>query len=140
LLKWIGRNSGFAHEIAGYFPEFKTYFDRSSAVVPFWHSRTRKRYCRQHVCRHLSNLKRCASPDKLKAWYAESWQQIAGGERVEGYDGSMRAQRKPEWADLLFLLPIVLRGRRRFLQKTDSCQRRAGFNDPSTRNRSMAGR
>lgn len=107
LLKWIGSKQRVAHEIISYFPvEFRTYFepflgsggvlgtlmprsalasDSFAPLIEIWQT--------------LKN-----SPEIVKEWYRERWQQMSTGSKIKVYERVKASfNRNPNGADLLFL-------------------------------------
>lgn len=107
LLKWIGNKQRFAHEIASYFPdEYGTYFEPflgSGAVLATLQP---ERAVASDVFRELMGIWKTLhdDPETLKLWYAERWEAVNSGDKVEEYErikASYNANPNP--ADLLFL-------------------------------------
>ncbi len=118
LLKWIGNKQRFAHEIVSFFPiSFGRYFE------PFLGSGA--------VLATLAPRKAIASdsfkplieiwetlhdePNTLLKWYAERYELVMSGEKVEGYERVKASYNaRPNAADLLFLCRACYGGVVRF--------------------------
>jgi DNA adenine methylase len=89
LLKWIGNKQRFAHEIASYFPvDFGTYYEPfigSGAVLATLAPRLAVGSDSFAPLVGIWQTLR-QSPETLKGWYAERWEQMARGPRF----GSIR--------------------------------------------------
>lgn len=134
LLKWIGNKQRFAHEIAAYFPDdFGVYYepflgsgavlgtlaphkavasDRFKPLIEIWQT--------------LQN-----SPDTLKRWYSQRWQQFVSGAKVAEFEKIKAAYNaSPNGADLLFLCRSCYGGVVRFRQRDGFCSTPCGIHDP----------
>lgn len=134
LLKWIGNKQRFAHEIASYFPSsFGTYYE------PFIGSGA--------VLATLAPSKAVGSdsfaplvgiwqtlregPETLKRWYAERWERMAAGPKLEAYEGIKRSYNSsPNAADLLFLCRSCYGGVVRFRKADGYMSTPIGIHDP----------
>lgn len=107
FLKWIGNKQRFAHEIVGYFPsEIGTYiepFVGSGAVLG---TLAPSKAVASDVIVPLVDLWRTLSgdPSLVKRWYAERWELMHQGDKVEAYELIKAAYNaNPNPADFLFL-------------------------------------
>lgn len=134
LLKWIGNKQRFAHEIVSYFPDsFKTYhepFLGSGAVLG---TLAPERAIGSDSFKPLIEIwqKLRESPATLKEWYAERWQSMNKGDKVEEYERiKANYNAKPNAADLLFLSRSCYGGVVRFRQSDNYISTPCGIHDP----------
>ena len=120
LLKWIGNKQRFAHEIASYFPEeFGTYYEPflgSGAVLA---TLAPERGVGSDCFRPLVEIWQTLhdAPEVLKQWYADRWNQMIEGDKVEQYERiKVSYNARPNGADLLFLCRTCYGGVVRFRQ------------------------
>lgn len=107
LLKWIGNKQRFAHEIVSYFPrQFGTYFEpflgSGAVLATLAPSDAVASDAIEPLIQIWSTL--ATDPETLKRWYAERWETVMNGEKVDGYErvkASYNAH--PNGADLVFL-------------------------------------
>jgi len=133
LLKWIGNKQRFAHEIASYFPEFRTYrepFVGSGAVLgTLSPSKAVASDCFAPLVEIWQTLHK--SPRTLKQWYADRWQQVVEGDKVEEFERIKASYNaKPNGADLLFLCRSCYGGVVRFRQRDGYMSTPCGVHDP----------
>lgn len=121
LLKWIGNKQRFAHEIAGYFPEdiriYREPFIGSAAVLG---TLAPERAVASDVLGPLVALYQMVvdQPQALIDAYAERWQRVMAGDKVEEYLRIRQAYNAaPNPLDLLFLSRSCYGGVIRFSQK-----------------------
>lgn len=107
LLKWIGNKQRIAHVIVSHFPnEFECYiepFIGSGAVlgtlVPTKALGSDSFKPLMEIWQALKE-----SPETLKKWYADRWQQMMNGDKVQEYEQIKASYNGcPNGADLLFL-------------------------------------
>jgi DNA adenine methylase len=134
LLKWIGNKQRFAHEIASYFPsQFNTYFEPflgSGAVLgtirPLSAIASDTFAPLVEIWQTLQS-----NPQQLKDWYAERWESMMSGDKVERYEvikASYNAN--PNGADLLFLCRSCYGGVVRFRQSDGFMSTPCGVHNP----------
>src|SRR5215469_5241757 len=107
LLKWIGNKQRFANEIVSCFPsKFNTYFEPflgSGAVLA---TLAPKKAIGSDIFEPLIKIWQTLKdePETLKVWYAERWDAMMGGEKVEQFEKIKAAYNaNPNPADLLFI-------------------------------------
>lgn len=134
LLKWVGNKQRFAHEIASYFPaKFGTYFEPfigSGAVLA---TLAPKEGVGSDVYRPLMEIWSALKeePESLEGWYAERWQAMMGGDKVEEYEKIKASYNsKPNGADLLFLCRACYGGIVRFRQADGYMSTPCGVHTP----------
>ncbi len=134
LLKWIGNKQRFAHEIVSYFPEyFKTYhepFLGSGAVLG---TLMPEQAVASDSFKPLVEIWQTLheSPEMLKRWYAERWQAVRNGDKVEEYEQiKANYNAHPNAADLLFLSRSCYGGVVRFRQADGYMSTPCGVHDP----------
>ena len=107
LLKWIGSKQRMAHEIISYFPvEFGTYFEPFLGSAGILGTLVPKAAIASDTFAPLieiwQTLKK--SPNTIKEWYRERWQEMMAGDKIEVYEKIKASYNsKPNGADLLFL-------------------------------------
>ncbi len=120
LLKWIGNKQRFAEEIISYFPtQFGWYFEPflgSGAVLA---TLAPKVAIGSDTFKPLMEIWQTLheSPETLKRWYAERWNRMMSGDKVQVYEqikASYNAH--PNGADLVFLCRACYGGVVRFRQ------------------------
>lgn len=121
LLKWIGNKQRMAHEIVSYFPmDFGKYIEPflgSGAVLA---TLKPKEAIGSDTFKPLMEIWQTlhSSPDTLKQWYAERYDQMISGEKVKEYEQIKASyNRCPNGADLLFLCRSCYAGVVRFRQR-----------------------
>jgi DNA adenine methylase len=136
LLKWIGNKQRFAHEIISYFPSrFGTYrepFLGSGAVLG---TLAPMNAVASDTFRPLIQIWQTlqSSPDTLKQWYAERWNQMKAGDKVTVYNEIRDSYNaSPNGADLLFLSRSCYGGVVRFRQDGGGMSTPCGAHDPIT--------
>lgn len=134
LLKWIGNKQRFAHEIVSYFPEdFNKYhepFLGSGAVLGTLSPSAAIAADSFKPLIEIWQMLR-ENPERLKGWYAERWQPVNNGDKVEEYErikANYNAQ--PNAADLLFLSRSCYGGVVRFRQADGYMSTPCGIHDP----------
>jgi len=134
LLKWIGNKQKTAAEIISYFPaDFGTYYEPflgSGAVLA---TVAPKRAVGSDTFQPLMTIWQTLhdSPEALKCWYAERWQRMMAGQKVEEYEkikASYNASPNP--ADLLFLCRSCYGGVVRFRKADGYMSTPCGIHDP----------
>jgi len=134
LLKWVGNKQRFAPEIVSYFPQtFRGYYEPflgSGAVLG-----TLAPACAvasdsfKPLIEIWQTLR--VNPGKLKQWYAERWQTMQGGKKVEAYEKIKASYNtSPNPADLLFLSRSCYGGVVRFRQIDGYMSTPCGIHDP----------
>jgi DNA adenine methylase len=107
LLKWVGSKQRFAHEIASYFPpDYRRYFEPFLGSGAVLGTLAPREAVGSDVFRPLVEIWQALrhDPVELKRWYADRWQAVMGGEKVEEYEKVKAAYNaRPGGADLLFL-------------------------------------
>jgi len=134
LLKWIGSKQRVAHQIISYFPlDYGTYYepflgsggilgtlipenavasDTFAPLIQIWQT-----------------LKK--SPEKVKEWYRERWEQMSKGSKVEVYEQIKASyNRNPNGADLLFLTRSCYGGVVRFRKADGFMSTPCGVHNP----------
>ena len=134
LLKWIGNKQRAAHVIAAYFPaDFGTYYEPflgSGAVLA---TLAPNRAVGSDTFRPLVEIWQTLhdSPETLKRWYAERWNRMTSGDKVEGYERVKRSYNSsPNAADLLFLCRSCYGGVVRFRRADGYMSTPCGIHDP----------
>lgn len=134
LLKWIGNKQRFAYEIANSFPAtFGTYFEPflgSGAVLA---TLAPRHAVASDALTPLVEIWQAlsATPDLLKAWYADRYALFASGNRVAMYEQIKASYNaKPNGADLLFLSRSCYGGVVRFRQADGYMSTPVGIHDP----------
>lgn len=118
LLKWVGSKQRMAHEIISYFPiEFGTYFEPflgSGGVLGTLVPRTAiASDTFAPLVEIWQTLK--SSPETIKQWYRERWEEMSKGNKVEVYEKIKASfNSKPNGPDLLFLTRSAYGGVVRF--------------------------
>jgi DNA adenine methylase len=134
LLKWIGNKQRTAHEIASYFPaDFGTYYEPfigSGAVLATLAPRSA---VASDTFKPLIEIWQTLhdAPERLKAWYADRWHQVASGDKVRGYERVKQSYNaNPNAADLLFLCRSCYGGVVRFRKADGYMSTPCGIHDP----------
>ncbi len=134
LLKWIGNKQRFAHEIASYFPaNFGTYYEpfigSGAVMATLAPHRAVGSDCFAPLVEIWKTLK--TSPDTLKRWYTERWEQIGPGEKLDVYERVKKSYNsKPNGADLLFLCRACYGGVVRFRKADGYMSTPVGIHHP----------
>lgn len=124
LLKWIGNKQRFAHEIASVLPQdMRRYYEPFlgsggvlSVLRPYKATASDAFAPLMEIWTALHD-----SPNLLKRWYADRWEQLASGDKVEEYERIKASyNQSPNGADLLFLCRSCYGGVVRF-RKADGC-------------------
>jgi DNA adenine methylase len=134
LLKWIGNKQRFAHEIASYFPvDFGTYYEPfigSGAVLA---TLAPQRAVGSDTFAPLIEIWQTLreAPETLKHWYAERWERMATGPKLEAYERIKRSYNSgPNAADILFLCRSCYGGVVRFRKADGFMSTPVGIHDP----------
>lgn len=134
LLKWIGNKHRFAREIASYFPGvFKTYrepFLGSGAVLG---AVAPERGIGSDSFAPLIEIWRTLreDPEQLKRYYAERWQTVECGDKVQEYERIKASYNaRPNGPDLLFLSRACYGGVVRFRKADGYMSTPCGIHDP----------
>jgi DNA adenine methylase len=134
LLKWVGNKQRFAKEIVSYFPtDYDTYFEPflgSGAVLSVLNP---KRALVSDVFAPLIEIWQTlqSNPEMLKLWYAERWNSIQEGNKVEVYERVKASYNaRPNGADLLFLCRTCYGGVVRFRKSDGYMSTPCGIHKP----------
>ena len=134
LLKWVGNKQRFAHEIASYFPaEIRTYFEPFLGSGAVLGTLAPQKAIASDIFRPLMEIWQTLhdNPTLLKQWYAERWQQMVSGDKVEEYERIKAAYNvRPNGADLLFLCRSCYGGVVRFRQADGYMSTPCGIHAP----------
>lgn len=121
LLKWIGNKQRFAHEIISYFPSsYGTYIEPFLGSGAVLGTLAPERAMGSDLFAPLLTIWQTLqdAPETLKSWYAERWQSMMSGNKVEEYEKIKAAYNAhPNGADLLFLCRSCYGGVVRFRQR-----------------------
>jgi len=134
LLKWIGNKQRLAHEIVAQFPrEFGTYFEPFLGSGAVLGTLAPARAVGSDIGGPLMEIWQTLhrDPDLLTRWYAERWQAVTRGNKVDEYErikASYNAQ--PNGADLLFLCRSCYGGVVRFRQRDGYMSTPCGVHKP----------
>ncbi len=134
LLKWIGNKQRFAHEIASYFPpDFGTYYEpfvgSAAVMATLAPHRAMGSDCFAPLVEIWQTLKE--SPETLKRWYSERWEQIGSCEKLEVYERVKKSYNSnPNGADLLFLCRSCYGGVVRFRKADGYMSTPVGIHHP----------
>lgn len=134
LLKWVGNKQRFVHEIASYFPaEIGTYFEPFLGSGAVLGTLSPQKAIASDIFRPLMEIWQTLhdNPTLLKQWYAERWQQMASGDKIEEYERIKAAYNaRPNGADLLFLCRSCYGGVVRFRQADGYMSTPCGIHTP----------
>ena len=134
LLKWIGSKQRTAHEIASYFPaDFGTYYEPFLGSGAVLGALAPQRAVGSDSFAPLVEIWQTLhdTPSTLKRWYAERWERMMAGNKVEVYESIKQAyNRKPNGADLLFLCRSCYGGVVRFRKEDGYMSTPCGIHDP----------
>ncbi len=134
LLKWIGSKQRMAHEIISYFPvEFGTYFEPFLGSAGILGTLVPKAAIASDTFAPLieiwQTLKK--SPNTIKEWYRERWQEMMAGDKIEVYEKIKASYNsKPNGADLLFLTRSCYGGVVRFRKADGYMSTPCGIHKP----------
>lgn len=134
LLKWIGNKQRFAHEIVSYFPErFGRYFEPFLGSGAVLGTLTPREAVASDVFTPLveiwQTLRR--DPELLVRWYAERWERMDAGPKVEVYEQIKASYNAaPNAPDLLFLCRSCYGGVVRFRQADGYMSTPCGIHRP----------
>jgi DNA adenine methylase len=136
LLKWIGNKQRFAHEIASFFPQdMRTYYEPFLGSGAVLSTLKPSRAVASDVFAPLMEIWNALqeSPELLKRWYTERWNQAASGEKVEEYERIKAAYNEsPNGADFVFLCRTCYGGVVRFRKKDGYMSTPCGPHNPIT--------
>lgn len=134
LLKWVGNKQRFAHEIVSHFPDdFSVYYEPfigSGAVLA---TLAPDKAVGSDAFEPLIEIWRALhdSPDTLKQWYAERWQEMVTEDKVSVYERTKASYNAhPNGADLLFLCRTCYGGVVRFRQADGYMSTPCGVHGP----------
>jgi DNA adenine methylase len=134
LLKWIGNKQRFAAEIVSYFPrDFRRYYEPfvgSGAVLA---TLAPARAVASDTFAPLIEIWKALihNPSQLKEWYADRWELMAHGEKVDVYEKVKAAfNAHPNGADLLFLCRACYGGVVRFRKADGYMSTPCGVHEP----------
>jgi DNA adenine methylase len=134
LLKWVGNKQRFAREIVSRFPaRFGTYIEPflgSGAVLA---TLAPDRGIGSDSFRPLMEIWQTLhdNPELLKQWYAERWQAMMRGEKVEQYERIKASYNtNPNGADLLFICRSCYGGVVRFRKADGYISTPCGIHTP----------
>jgi DNA adenine methylase len=134
LLKWIGNKQRFAHEIASYFPEkIGTYFEPFLGGGAVLGTLMAPRAVGSDAFGPLIEIWQSlqSAPEELKRWYAQRWQAMMRGDKVEEYERVKASYNAgPNGADLLFLCRSCYGGVVRFRQADGYMSTPCGIHAP----------
>lgn len=118
LLKWIGNKQRVAHEIVSYFPhDIGTYFEPFLGSAAVLGTLRPERALGSDTFAPLIEIWQTLheDPAKLKWWYADRYNRMICGEKVQEYERVKASfNEKPNGADLLFLCRSCYAGVVRF--------------------------
>lgn len=134
LLKWIGNKQRFAHEIVSYFPErFNRYFEPFVGSGAVLGTLAPREGFASDVFRPLIEIWQTLheEPETLKRWYAERWERLKTGGKVEVYEAVKASYNaRPNGGDLLFLSRSCYGGVIRFRQADGYMSTPCGAHSP----------
>jgi DNA adenine methylase len=134
LLKWIGNKQRFAHQIVAYFPAiYGTYYEPFLGSGAVLGTLAPKQAVGSDAFAPLIEIWQTlqADPEMLKAWYAQRWNMLMSGEKVEQYAAIKAAYNaQPNGADLLFLCRSCYGGVVRFRQRDGYMSTPCGVHKP----------
>lgn len=134
LLKWVGNKQRFAKEIVSYFPtDYDTYFEPFLGSGAVWSVLNPKRALVSDVFAPLIEIWQTlqSNPEMLKLWYAERWNSIQEGNKVEVYERIKASYNaRPNGADLLFLCRTSYGGVVRFRKSDGYMSTPCGIHKP----------
>jgi DNA adenine methylase len=134
LLKWVGNKQRFAKEIVSYFPtDYDTYFEPFLGSGAVWSVLNPKRALVSDVFAPLIEIWQTlqTNPEMLKRWYAERWNSIQEGNKVEVYERVKATYNaRPNGADLLFLCRTCYGGVVRFRKSDGYMSTPCGIHKP----------
>jgi DNA adenine methylase len=134
LLKWIGNKQRVAKEIISFFPQrFGTYFEPFlgsggvlATLAPVQAIGSDSFSPLMEIWQTLQD-----SPETLKQWYAERWNQMTCGVKVKVFEAiKNRYNANPNGGDLLFICRSCYGGVVRFRQKDGFISTPCGIHDP----------
>jgi DNA adenine methylase len=134
LLKWVGNKQRFAHEIVSYFPErFGVYIEPFLGSGAVLGTLAPTQGIGADTFKPLIEIWQTlqSDPDLLKQWYAERWQAMMKGEKVEEYERIKAAYNaNPNGADLLFICRSCYGGVVRFRKSDGYISTPVGIHTP----------
>jgi DNA adenine methylase len=138
LLKWIGNKQRFSAEIASYFPwKMTKYFEPFLGSGAVLGTLAPKKAFASDAFEPLIEIWQTLqrSPSTLKQWYADRWQSMMSGEKVEEYEKVKASfNRHPNGADLLFLCRTCYGGVVRFRRVDGAMSTPCGPHSPVSPN------
>lgn len=136
LLKWVGNKQRFAHEIVSYFPKsFNVYYEPFLGSGAVLGTLAPNKAVASDVFKPLIEIWQTLSeqPELLKQWYAERWEAVQNGNKLEEYERIKASYNiEPNGADLLFLSRSCYGGVVRFRQADGYMSTPCGVHDPIT--------
>lgn len=99
LLKWIGNKQRFAHEIVSYFPaEYGIYYEPFLGSGAVLGTLAPERAIGSDLFKPLIEIWQTLrqEPETLKRWYAERWQMMTNGDKVNAYE-KVKAAYNAHW-------------------------------------------
>lgn len=136
LLKWVGNKQRFAHEIVSFFPDtFGSYIEPFLGSGAVLGTLAPDRAIGADSFRPLIEIWQTvkASPERVKAWYAERWHNTMTAGKERGYEAIKAAYNaKPNPADLLFLCRACYGGVVRFRESDGHMSTPCGVHAPIT--------
>ncbi len=134
LLKWVGNKQRFANEIISYFPsKIGTYFEpflgSGAVLATLAPERAVGSDSFPLLIKVFQTLR--SSPETLKEWYRERWEEMANGNKREAYERiKARYNRAPNAADLLFICRACYGGVVRFRKDSGFISTPVGVHTP----------
>ena len=134
LLKWIGSKQRMAHEIIAYFPvEFGSYFEPFLGSAGVLGTLIPKVAFASDTYAPLMEIWQTLkkSPETVKGWYRERWEQISQSDKVKVYEQIKASYNtSPNGADLLFLTRSCYGGVIRFRKADGYMSTPCGIHNP----------
>jgi DNA adenine methylase len=134
LLKWIGNKQRVAKEIISFFPQrFGTYFEPFLGSGGVLATLAPVRAVGSDSFAPLMEIWQTLqdSPETLKEWYAERWNEMTSGEKIRVFEEiKSRYNANPNGGDLLFICRSCYGGVVRFRQKDGFISTPCGIHDP----------
>jgi DNA adenine methylase len=134
LLKWIGSKQRMAHEIIAYFPvEFGSYFEPFLGSGGVLGTLIPKIGFASDTFAPLMEIWQTLkkSPDTVKGWYRERWEQIPQSDKVKVYEQIKASYNaNPNGPDLLFLTRSCYGGVIRFRKADGYMSTPCGIHNP----------
>lgn len=134
LLKWIGNKQRFAHEIISYFPEcFDRYFEPFLGTGAVLATLAKPGSMGADISAPLIEIWQTLAkrPERLKAWYAQRWEQMGAGDKAAVYEQIKSSYNShPNGADLLFICRACYGGVVRFRKSDGGISTPCGPHNP----------